>query len=378
MEVLYLQPLRALILLRALGLIVWRCHRVAGLLARVLLCGRESVTRRARALLHTFLGAYYAVQLRRHRVNHIHVHHGYFGSWIAMVAARLLGVDFSLTLHGSDLLLHGAYLDTKLRKCRFCVTVSEYNRTYILKRFAAVDPDKILVARLGVEISTNAKLTRRADARGARHRLRLLSVGRLHAVKDHAFLVRACADLRDRGFDFECEIAGEGPERQKLDTLIRKHRLQDRVRLMGHASRWELDSLYEHADVVVLNSRSEGIPLVLMEAMARGKIVVAPAITGVPELVIHGRTGFLYAAGVLKDFVARIAFLEEQIRGEPRDSISHLDWVRHAARLQVLHNFNCEKNLARFTRQFLRLVTSERFAIREWSSSHEDIVLQQI
>jgi glycosyltransferase involved in cell wall biosynthesis len=377
-EVLYLQPTRALIFLRALGLIVWRFHRVAGLLARVLLCGRESVTRRARALLHTFLGAYYAVQLRRYRVNHIHVHHGYFGSWIAMVAARLLGVDFSLTLHGSDLLLHGAYLDTKLRKCRFCITVSEYNRTYILKRFAAVDSDKILVARLGVEISPVTKLTRRTDSRGARHRLRLLSVGRLHAVKDHAFLVRACADLRDCGFDFECEIAGEGPEQQNLDTLIREHRLQDRVRLIGHVSRRELDSLYEHADVVVLNSRSEGIPLVLMEAMAHSKIVVAPAITGVPELVIHGRTGFLYAAGMLKDFVARIAFLEELIRAEPRDSISDLDWVRHAARFQVLHNYNREKNMARFTRQFLRLVASERFGIREWSSLHEDIVLQQI
>jgi len=378
MEVLYLQPIRALILLRALGLIVWRGHRLAGLLARVLLCGRESVTRRARALLHTFLGAYYAVQLRRYRVDHIHVHHGYFGSWIAMVAARLLGVDFSLTLHGSDLLLHGAYLDTKLRRCRFCVTVSEYNRANILKRFAAVDPDKILLARLGVEISTIMGLTQRADARSARHRLRLLTVGRLHAVKDHAFLVRACADLRDRGFDFECGIAGDGPERQKLDTLIREHRLQDRVRLIGHVSRRELDSLYERADVVVLNSRSEGIPLVLMEAMARGKIVVAPAITGVPELVIHGKTGFLYAAGMSKDFVARIAFLEERIRGEPRDSISYLDWVRHAARVQVLHNFNREKNLARFTRQFLRQVTSEQFAMREWSSLHEDIVLQQI
>ena len=107
-------------------------------------------------------------------------------------------------------------------------------------------------------------------------------------------------------------------------------------------------------------------------------IVVAPAITGVPELVIHGRTGFLYAPGMMKDFVARIAFLEELIRAEPRDSISDLDWVRHAARFQVLHNFNREKNMARFTRQFLRLVASERFGIREWSSLHEDIVLQQI
>ena len=83
--------------------------------------------RRLKTLLHTWLGAYYAVLLRDRGVDHIHVHHGYLGSWIAMVAARLLAVDFSLTLHGSDLLLNGAYLDAKLKHCRFCLTISEYN-----------------------------------------------------------------------------------------------------------------------------------------------------------------------------------------------------------------------------------------------------------
>ena len=68
-----------------------------------------------------------------------------------------------------------------------------------------------------------------------------------------------------------------------------------------------MDALYRHADVAVLTSRSEGIPLVLMEAMARGRIVLAPAITGVPELVIPGKTGFLYAAGTLKDLVPRFS-----------------------------------------------------------------------
>ena len=70
------------------------------------------------------------------------MHHGYFGSWIGMVAARLLGVSFSLTLHGSDLLLDGAYLDTKLENCRFCVTISEYNRRYILEHFPRIDPQR--------------------------------------------------------------------------------------------------------------------------------------------------------------------------------------------------------------------------------------------
>src|SRR6478672_6848454 len=72
----------------------------------------------------------------------IHVHHGYFGSSIGMTAARLLNIGFSMTLHGSDLLRNASYLDLKLAQCDFCVTISEYNRNYILQRFPNVDAQK--------------------------------------------------------------------------------------------------------------------------------------------------------------------------------------------------------------------------------------------
>ena len=91
---------------------------VLPLVGRVILRGSQAPFKRIKALLHTWLGACYAVRLEGKAVDHIHVHHGYFGSWIAMVAARLLNTGFSLTLHGSDLLLHGAYLDLKLETAR--------------------------------------------------------------------------------------------------------------------------------------------------------------------------------------------------------------------------------------------------------------------
>ncbi len=381
-QILCLQPVRALTLLRALGLAARRWDRIADLVTRVLLRGKESPKRRLKALLHTWLGAYYAVLLQERGVDHVHVHHGYFGSWIAMVAARLLGVSFSLTLHGSDLLLDGAYLDAKLENCRFCLTISEYNRRYILKHFPAIDPAKIIVSRLGVDAPEHAESPRKV-ACGARRTFTLLAVGRLHAVKDHAFLVRACERLRDRGLDFECLIAGEGPERQHLELLIRKNRLQDRLKLLGHVTRQQMDSLYRRADVVVLTSRSEGIPLVLMEAMVRGKIVLAPAITGIPEIVIAGETGFLFAPGALEDFVERILFLHILMRSEDRYAASRLDWIRHAARIQVLHNFSRRKNLTHFGDRFLQLIATQNFATQnfanqDWSPPHEDLVLQQI
>jgi colanic acid/amylovoran biosynthesis glycosyltransferase len=393
-EILCLQPLRLAILLRALGLMAKRWDRIAGLVKRVLLQGKESPGSRVKALLHTWLGAYYAVLLRERGVDHIHAHHGYFGSWIAMVAARLLGASFSLTLHGSDLLIDGVYLDTKLKHCRFCVTISEYNQRYILKRFSArhfpeIDRGKIMVSRLGVDLPDRLEPSPNSDRA---HTFTLLAVGRLHAVKDHAFLIRACARLRDHGVDFECRIAGEGPERERLERSIKKSHMEDRIKLLGHVAREQMDSLYRCADVVVLTSRSEGVPLVLMEAMARGRIVLAPAITGIPELVIAGKTGFLYAPGVVKDLVEKIFNLQRLAASEDCYAASRLGWIRHAARAQVLHNFNHQTNLRTFADRFLQRITSYKsadespddefdnqdFPNHEWSHPDEDIVLQQI
>ena len=375
-EILCLQPFRLLILLRALALAVRRWGKISDLMERVLLRGKESPKRRLKALLHTWLGAYYAVLLEGRGVKHVHVHHGYFGSWIGMVAARLMGVSFSLTLHGSDLLLNRAYLDTKLKNCRFCVTISEYNRRYILEHFPRIEASKIMVSRLGVDVPERAEACR--VARGMRRTFTLLAVGRLHAVKDHAFLVRGCARLRDCGVHFECLIAGEGPERQRLEFLIRKNRLQDQTTLLGHVARPQMDALYGRADVVVLTSRSEGIPLVLMEAMMRGKIVLAPAITGIPEIIIPGKTGFLYSPGALQDFVAKILFLEKLMCREDRNAVSRLDWIRHAAQVQILHNFNRTKNLGHFGDRFLQLTAIPELVIQDWSPPHEDLVLQQV
>jgi glycosyltransferase involved in cell wall biosynthesis len=375
-EILCLQPVRVLTVLRTIGLVAKHWQSIREPLSRALLQGKESPKRRLKALLHTWLGAYYAGLLEKRGVQHIHVHHGYFGAWIAMVAARLLGISYSLTLHGSDLLVNGSYLDAKLKNCRFCATISEFNRDYIRARFPDIDAPKIVVSRLGVTVPERGADRWQTDS--AHRRFSLLAVGRLHAVKDHAFLIHACARLRDGGLDFTCAIVGDGPERQRLAALIQQYQLQAQVSLLGHVAREQIDSLYRRADVIVLTSRSEGLPLVLMEAMARGGIVIAPAITGIPEIVLAGKTGFLYAPGDLEDLVARVLLLHELVCSEGHYATSRLDWIRHAARLQVLHNFNSGKNLTHFGDRFLHLTARHDFTTRDGSSRHEDFVLQQI
>jgi glycosyltransferase involved in cell wall biosynthesis len=389
-----LRPVQGLVLAQALWLCLWRWNRVANLIARVLFHGEEGPGRRVKALLHTLLGACYAVRLKKQQIDHIHVHHGYSASWIGMVAARLLDLNFSMTLHGSDLLVHRAYLDVKLRNCALCLTVSEYNRRFIATHYPETELAKVVVARLGVEIPETG--IPKFDTRlNPAEPFRLLAVGRLHAVKDHAFLVRACAHLQSQDLEFLCEIAGEGPERFRLESLIRAQGLEKQITLLGHIPREQTDSLYSRADLVVLTSRSEGIPLVLMEAMARGKLVLAPAITGIPELVIAGKTGFLYQPGSMRDFLEQLTEISCQLGKTPllahrtyqkwgisdapsRAKLNHsgkrLDWVRYAARVQVCHNFNRKKNLQSFIDVFLRCVSP----LPGKDLPHASSVLQQI
>jgi colanic acid/amylovoran biosynthesis glycosyltransferase len=370
-ETVCLQPIRLRVMLRALMLLTNRWKSVSGLIARVLCKGQESPKQRIKALLHTLLGAYYAALLEKEGVDHIHAHHGYFGSWIAMVAARLLGISSSLTLHGSDLLLHGAYLDTKLSHCRFCLTISEYNRNYILQKFPEVDPETVIVSRLGVDVIPAAFAIRKGPA--GQCSFTILAVGRLHRVKNHAFLIRACSQLRNAGLNFQCLIAGEGPERRCLELPIRAMGLQERVHLLGHVPANQMAALYLSADLLALTSQSEGIPLVLMEAMANGLIVLAPAITGIPELITHGSSGFCYEEGNLQDFVERVLFIYARIRHSSHASAEELNCIRHAARLKIFHEFNRPKNLSRFADLFLQSI-----APANWSSPDEDPVLQQI
>jgi glycosyltransferase involved in cell wall biosynthesis len=308
--------------------------------------GLKKYGRRIRTLGHTVMGAAMAEQLEPLEVEHIHAHHGYFASWMALAAARLLGIGFSFTLHGSDLLQRADLLSAKLRACRFCVTVSDFNRRHILLNYPSMPAAKIIVQRLGVD--RVLKWPGPADAppgKEEHRRFCLLSVGRLHRVKDYPFLIEACAQLRNQGLDFLCWIVGDGPERAALERQISASRLQRRVYLIGRVPRADLPGYYRYADLVVLTSKSEGIPVVLMEAMAHEKLVLAPAITGIPELVDPQRTGFLYQPGSLTDFVRAVSWIQAN---QPS-----LAGIQQAAAASIAATYNRQRNLSAFGEQFL-------------------------
>lgn len=360
-ETRFFQPLSDDRLLRSMRRLGARRHSLWQLLRTVLLERGASPIRRMRTLGHTVMGAALAEELEPLNVEHIHAHHGYFASWMALTAARLLDVGFSFTLHGSDLLQRADLLSAKLRACRFCVTVSEFNRQHILRHYPATPAEKIMVHRLGVD-PVLAWPTSAPETAG-RRRFCLLSVGRLHPVKDQRFLIQACAALRDESIDFICWIIGEGPERPALEKQIAELGLQGRVYLIGQVPRADLPGYYRFADLVVMTSKSEGIPVVLMEAMAQEKLVLAPAITGIPELIEHQRTGFLYQSGSLPDFVSAVSWIKSHQ--------ATLGGIQRAAAASIAASYNRQRNLRAFGEQFLARIS-------QLDGDHAHSVLQQV
>jgi glycosyltransferase involved in cell wall biosynthesis len=148
-------------------------------------------------------------------------------------------------------------------------------------------------------------------------------------------------------------------ERQIADLGLKRE-----VRLLGHVDRAKVYELYRLVDLVVLTSRSEGLPLTLMEAMSRGRVVLAPNITGIPELVVPGKTGFLYTAGSLTDFVAQV----EKIQND----LSRLTVVQKNARQHVHTFFDQTTNL----KNFISVLLSQISPASEHADAHS--VLQQI
>lgn len=365
---LYVFPVRFKLCVQASWVLARKFSGIGEFLLRAL-SGREPIAKRIRNLVHTWLGAYLYLLLRNRGVRHIHVHHGYFASWVGMVAAKLLGASISMTLHGSDLLVRADYLDIKLKHCKFCVTISEFNRSYILKNHPQVDSRKILVHRLGID----TRAWRPSNLSSSHCEAVILSVGRLHAVKNHEFLILACRGLKSSGVKFRCLIAGEGGEHAKLACLIKALELEQEIELRGHIPRERLPELYAQADVVVLTSRSEGIPVALMESMSAGRLVLAPEITGIPELIQDGKNGFLYQPNSMEDFLHKLEFLLHTGRS--------LNAIRRAARLHVQREFDRSRNLNTFASSFLDHVNGQvngKNSVSSPAENHENPLLQQV
>jgi glycosyltransferase involved in cell wall biosynthesis len=223
------------------------------------------------------------------RIQHVHAHFAGNSTSAAAQLARLGGISYSFTGHGSDVLVYPPRrLDRRIRQARFFVTVSGYNRDQILARFPALRREQIEVIPCGVETVRFAPPLARISQGTP---IRLLSVARLDPVKALDRVLRALATPGLEAMHYT--IVGEGPERATLETLICELNLASRVQLTGFKRTEDVVQRLHESDLFVLSSLSEGFPVVLMEAAAARLPILATRITAVPDIVEEGVNGLL-------------------------------------------------------------------------------------
>ncbi len=250
--------------------------------------------------------------LRRRHVTHVHAHFSTNAADIALTATRFgraVGSgpqSFSMHLHGvgdfSD--VHANRIALKGREASGILCASDYSKAQALSWLEPESWDRVHVARYGVPVPP-APARRHGDGP-----LRILGVGRLVGVKGHVVLLEALRLLADQGVDAEADVVGGGPLQEELERRARALGLGERVRWHGALGHDAVAALYAQADVFCLPSFAEGLPVVVLEAMAAGLPVVASRITGIPEAITDAEDGLLVTPArpdLLAEALARLA-----------------------------------------------------------------------
>ncbi len=252
-----------------------------------------------------------ALEIDARGIDHLHAHFGTVATTVARLAARFTGITYSFTAHAKDIYFRydePVNLDVKLRDAAAVVTISDYNLRHLRERFAA-DAAHVDLIYNGLDLSC---LLWREPVPTARE---ILAVGRLIEKKGFHVLVEAARLLLERGVDFTLRIVGNGPEEANLRDQIERSGLRDRAVLDGPRPQGEVIACMRGAAmlaapcVVGEDGNRDGLPTVLLEAMAVGTPCIATDVTGIPELVRHGETGVIVPEGdpdTLADGMARL------------------------------------------------------------------------
>ncbi len=312
-------------------------------------------------LRHRLWGAFYfaeAVLLwsecRRQDIRHIHVHLANVAADVALLAAHIGSTvessrpwSWSFTMHGPTEFfdVDRFKLAEKLRRARFVVCISDYARSQLMSLCPPAAWDRLRVIHVGIPIEQFTRHEYEPD-RGATTPT-ILFIGRQVAEKGQVVLLKATALLAERGHLVRVILAGEGPARQDFERFAKDIGIASQVSFPGAVGQDEIQRLYAEASIFCLPSFAEGVPGVLMEAMAMELPVVSTAIAGIPELVEHNLTGLLVAPGR----AANLADALERLLSDPTLCRA----LGSRARRKVVSEFNTHSSaaalLALFTEQ---------------------------
>jgi colanic acid/amylovoran biosynthesis glycosyltransferase len=225
----------------------------------------------------------------------LHVHFGDNSTEIVMLARVLGGPPYSFTAHGPNEFLRNWGLDQKIHHAEFAVAISSYGRSQLYLRCDPRDWSKVKVVHCGLERSFYDVPTAPLPASGT-----IVCVGRLCAAKGQRLLLEVVGRLVASGIPVQLVLAGDGPMRAELEQRIVQLGLGAHVRITGWISGEKVRNEILAARALVLPSFAEGLPVVIMEAMALRRPVLTTYIAGIPELVRSGENGWLFPAGSME------------------------------------------------------------------------------
>jgi len=286
--------------------IFWAIARHPGGVVRcVELCARLPIQKRWRVvhLLKLLPSAcFLAKDITDRRISHLHSHSCANAAVLAMMAKRITGVGFSLTLN-ANIEWWGGAMREKFGEADFTIAITDWLLAQMRADFPELGPEQALLGRIGVDTTTWTAEERppRAD-----EVFRLVTVGRLHPSKGHDVLVRAVETLVREGRKVALRVVGDGPQRGDLEEQVAAAGLSAKVTFSGSLGEHEVRSELAAAHAFVLASHAEPLGVVYMEAMAAGLPAIGTNAGGVGEIITHRHDGLLVAPNDVDALAAAI------------------------------------------------------------------------
>jgi colanic acid/amylovoran biosynthesis glycosyltransferase len=280
--------------------------------------------------------------LRSRDHSHLHIHFGGPVATVGLLTSIAWQIPYSITIHGPEEFygVEKTRLKQKIEHASFVLCISDYCRSQLMKISEPEHWNKLHLVRLGVD----AQIFKPTPNRASNGHLELLCVGRLVADKGHLILLRAFSRLLSSGFKLQLRIIGDGGERRRLESFILEKRLDEHVTLEGAQSHETTRRLLAQADIFVLASFAEGIPVALMEAMAMEIPCVSTYIAGIPELIRPDIDGLLVPASsedALVEALTRLITDAELMRSLAR-----------SGRQRVLESYSLDTNVSVLAKTF--------------------------
>ena len=280
--------------------------------------------------------------LQASEAKHVHAHFGTNSTEVVMLTNQLGGPAYSFTVHGPEEFDKPQFLHMgeKVRRAAFVAAVSSYGRSQLFRWVAHEHWPKVKVVHCGLERGFHEVAP--VDVPSVP---RLVCVGRLCEQKGQLLLLEAARQLAAQSIDFELVLAGDGEMRQQIEALIARHGLQRRVRITGWISSAQVREEILGARALVLPSFAEGLPVVIMEAMALRRPVLTTYVAGIPELVRPGENGWLFPAGAVDELAEAMA----DCLCQPADVLQRMG---EAAYQRVLQRHDIDTEAARLAAYF--------------------------